>query len=142
MSNQNENASTPTGSSRDNHASIDGNWVTLNHGDDLIEIYISNFFWRQAVYFNGKKVSQKSKFLGHKFSIDTKQYQLTFSYHNFRDGTCKLYGEGKLLDASEFSLYDDQTKRDFYWIVLLHSFFTLGITVFCLGTIMLLLNRL
>lgn len=112
-----------------NYPGIDGNWVYFEDGDKQIDVYISNFFWRQAVYVDGEKISQRYKFVNHPFWHKDNGYKLKFSYINFREGVCELYKNGEMIAAKHFSLYDEKSAKDFAGLVILHMVFAVGLGV-------------
>lgn len=107
--------------------SIDGNWVHLVDGDKQIDVYVSNFFWRQGVFVNGIKISQKTAYGTHKFNHSGASYELKFKYTSWSDGECRLLKDGELVDSNAYALYDDESKRDFIKLVGIHSIFSLGL---------------
>lgn len=107
--------------------SIDGNWVHLADGDKQIDVYVSNFFWRQGVFVNGIKISQKTAYGTHKFNHSGASYELKFKYSSWSDGECRLLKDGELVDSNCYTLYDEDSKRDFGKLVVIHSIFALGL---------------
>jgi hypothetical protein len=117
---------------------IDGNWVQLNDGDLEINVYVSNFFWRQAIYINGEKVSQKTAFSLHRFIYKGAKYSVRFSYSTFANGEALLYKNDELTDAQGYTLFTEKTKADFIKLVFIHMIFAVGVS----STLLFLLARL
>ncbi|MCO7223314.1 hypothetical protein [Pleionea sp. CnH1-48] len=113
--------------------SIDGIWVHLEDGENPVDIYVSNFFWRQAVFVKNNKISQRTALSKHRFQFGGASYEVKFKYTTMTEGECQLYKNGELIDADNFALCTQETASDFKKLIVFHAIFAMGLGVLALS---------